>query len=278
MPKERDDEISSEQLTRVLQKAMLLSYPNPNRIGCRGTDVLREMAERKFPNEHPFWDEHVEHCSPCYKVFLDYRNEILAHWDREERNRKISRITAVTAIVLLVAGAIYVSVRGRFSQSPPPTANHIEQPQQLQPQNPPAPESTPPEQSKPAAPQVPQRKPEKEPPLLSTSLNFENDSTTRELPAKPPQPSGELQRIPRGRLALRIYLPFGSEAGDYEVHLLKNESDLTPLAAFRGKAQIENGSTALRIAADLSKVENGVYVLAIRQDSRSWRYYRFSLS
>src|SRR5215831_11755753 len=208
MPKERDDEISSEQLTRVLQKAMLLNYPNPDRIGCRGTEILREMAERKFPNEHPFWDEHVEHCSPCYKVFLDYRNEILARWDREERKRKISQITAVTAIVLLVAGAIYVSLRGRSSQSQPPTANHIEhieQPQQLQPQSPPAPQSTPLEQSKPAEPQVPQRKTEKEPPILSASLNFENDSTTRELPGNPLQPSGELQRVPGARLALVIY-------------------------------------------------------------------------
>jgi len=114
MPKDRDDEISSEQLTRVLQKAMLRSYPNPDRIGCRGTEVLREMAERKFPNEHPFWDKHVEHCSPCYRVFLDFRNEILARWGREERNQKRVRITAITAaivVLLLVTGSIYLTAR-----------------------------------------------------------------------------------------------------------------------------------------------------------------------
>jgi hypothetical protein len=173
MPKERDDEISSEQLTRVLQKAMLRNYPNPDRIGCRGTEILREMAGRKFPNEHPFWDEHVEHCSPCYREFLEFRNEILSRWDREERIRNISRITAVAAIVLLAAGAIYVSVRGRLSPSQPPMANHIQAPRPVQPQPPPPLEpATPLEQPNPAAPRTPQRNPEASRNRRSASISY----------------------------------------------------------------------------------------------------------
>src|SRR5262249_13576360 len=157
MPHDQNDEITSEQLSRVLQKALLHNYPNPDRIGCRGPEILREMAERKLPHEHPFWAEHVSHCSPCYKVFLDFRNEALARWDREDRNRKISRVTVLAAIVLLVAGAIYVSVRIRTSA--PPTANRIQETLPAQPESPPKPELiNPRQQSAPAEPKTEPRK------------------------------------------------------------------------------------------------------------------------
>src|SRR5262249_53373027 len=215
MSHDQNDEITSEQLSRVLQKALLQNYPNPDRIGCRGSEILREMAERKLPHEHPFWEEHVSHCSPCYKVFLDFRNEALARWDREDRNRKISQVTVLAAIVLLVAGAIYVSMRGRVSPSPPATANHIQETLPPQPQNPPKPGSSNPPEQTPAEPKTEPRKPGAGPPVLSASLNFENESTTRELPGgNAPQDPEHLQQITRGRVRLIIYLPLGSEAGD----------------------------------------------------------------
>src|SRR5262245_64117066 len=99
---------SPQEVKRVLQEALLRNYPNPERKGCRGSEILREMAEAEFPDEHPFWDEHVSHCSPCYREFLDFRNRVLT---LESRSRRNARLAVAVAIMLIAAGSIYFFLR-----------------------------------------------------------------------------------------------------------------------------------------------------------------------
>jgi hypothetical protein len=233
MPQNRQDRPTPKQVKRVLQEALLRNYPNPERKGCRGPEILREMAAREFPDEHPFWNEHVSECSPCYREFLDFRREIAG---REVRQRRNTRLAIAAVIVLIIgAGSIYLSRR--------------------------APDQTSGSQS----------------PVLSAVLNLESESISRS-PSGSPSIAGEVQRIPRGRLALSIYLPTGSEAGQYDVQVLTTVSDQTPLATSSGAATIENGLTILRIAPDLSALDAGTYILSIRRGTGPWRYYRFVLS
>lgn len=243
MSQNRPDRPTPDQVKRVLQEALLRNYPNPDRKGCRGSAILREMAERELPHEHSFWDEHVSHCSPCYREFLDLRNQSLA---RESRSYRDTRLVAAVIGLVVVAASIYLSLR-QPQQVQPPTANEVAPPQ-----------------------------PNAQSPVLTAVLNLESESVTRSVPSGAPNVAGDLQRIPRGRLALSIYLPLGSEAGQYEVHLLKNLSDQTPLATSSGTAQIENGLTILR--PDLSPFDPGTYILAIRRGTGTWRYYQFVLS
>jgi hypothetical protein len=267
MPENTRDEPTSEQVTRVLQEAILRNYPNPDRTGCRGSAVLREMAEQRLPHEHPFWLQHVHRCSPCYREFLDIRNAII---DRQTRKRSQSRIAIAAALALVLVGSVYFALREQPQQVQPPIANGV---------TPDQPSPAPPQPTLPEpAPQATVPKQPPETPILTAVLNLESESSTRDLPQGAPGVGGELQRVPRGRLTLVIYLPLGSEAGAYEVRLLKNESDSASLAMFTGTAQIENGLTALRITPDLSKFGPGAYVLAIRRGVASWRYYRFALS
>jgi hypothetical protein len=83
-----------------------------------------------------------------------------------------------------------------------------------------------------------------------------------------------MQRLPRAnRVKLSIYLRLGSEPGEYEIELLRNRTDTEPLAKFVGTAQIENGLTVIRIDADFSMFEAGIYAIAIRRRPEgSWRY------
>ena len=113
--------------------------------------------------------------------------------------------------------------------------------------------------------------------FVNASLDFRNQSVTRS-PLSQETPATELARVPRGRLALTIILPLGSEPGDYTIRLLKTETDPMELASFSGSATIESGLTILRVSADLSMFEGGGYVLAIRRGQESLRYYRFDLS
>ena len=176
-------------------------------------------------------------------------------WGREARNRRTMRLAIAAGIVLIIgAGSIHLSRRAADGSSTPPIANEVTPSQPNQP------------------PQAGSQSP-----VLSAVLNLESESITRS-PGGSPTIAGELQRIPRGRLALSIYLPTGSEAGQYDVQVLTTVSDQTPLVTSSGTAAIENGLTILRIAPDLSTLDPATYILSIRRGTGPWRYYRFALS
>ena len=65
-----------DRLQRQYQTAVQASYPNPERQGCHGTDVLRDLAARSARHEDieedPQW-KHVIQCALCYREFLDFR-------------------------------------------------------------------------------------------------------------------------------------------------------------------------------------------------------------
>jgi hypothetical protein len=224
-----------ERIQEILQEAILRDYPNPERRGCVGSDVLKRMAERPRPVRDAQW-EHVTHCSPCYREFLDYRAQVL---ERQLRARRARRLAVAAALALIVAGVSgYFLLSNRRGSS---VAKH-------------------------------QQPPATQPNLVSAVLNLESQSEVR---GADKRPAGELQRLPRKPLALSIYLPFGSEPGEYEVRLLTHENDAQPIATFRATAQVENGLTVLRLTMDLSSVSPGQHVLATRHGTETWRYFRF---
>jgi hypothetical protein len=67
------------RVQKKLQDSVLKCYPNPNREGCRGDDAILELAERATDidalDDDEYW-EHVTHCSPCYREYLDARDKI----------------------------------------------------------------------------------------------------------------------------------------------------------------------------------------------------------
>jgi hypothetical protein len=68
------------RLQSEIQRAILQSYPNPERHGCPGDVVVHDFAicpERitaeEESDEQSAW-YHITHCSPCYASFLKARN------------------------------------------------------------------------------------------------------------------------------------------------------------------------------------------------------------
>lgn len=91
-----------EQFQDIVQQAILREFPNPERKGCPGTQILRELASRPRPIRDAAW-EHVTHCSPCFREFLDLRTEAKQQFELEHR-RAIRRRTALAGIAVVVAG------------------------------------------------------------------------------------------------------------------------------------------------------------------------------
>jgi hypothetical protein len=70
--------------------------------------------------------------------------------------------------------------------------------------------------------------------------------------------------------ALTIRLPIGSKAGTYEAQLWKSAD--RPLLSVNGEAKIENGVTLLTMRVDLRSFEPGRYFFAVRQAPWDWTY------
>jgi len=108
-----------DRIKRQLQDTILKDYPNPERKGCPGDPVLRELAARPLDDSlerDPRW-RHITHCSECYREFLGFRAEL--QQKAKARGAKIGMAAAVAA-VLIAAGtfvAIWESTRPTRSQS-----------------------------------------------------------------------------------------------------------------------------------------------------------------
>jgi hypothetical protein len=96
-----------EEFQDIVQQAILQGFPNPERKGCPGTEVLRELANRPRPTRDDSW-EHVTHCSPCYSDFLGLRRQVKTRLELERRHMLQRRVVlaglAILAIGIVIAG------------------------------------------------------------------------------------------------------------------------------------------------------------------------------
>src|ERR1035438_1270699 len=106
-----------DRLKRQLQDSILHEYPNPERKGCPGDPVLKDLAARPLDDtleQDPRW-HHITHCSECYRQFLGFR----AQFQRQPKARW-AKIGMAAAAVLIVAGtwlAIRESTRPKRPQN-----------------------------------------------------------------------------------------------------------------------------------------------------------------
>jgi hypothetical protein len=112
-----DEQLTSKQdrrMLELLEEAALNDYPNPDRIGCPGTDFLKRLAtdRRSISLSDPALD-HVASCSPCFREFAGYR-------DRAKRAKVTRRVAIATGAAFVVAGgtAGFRVVTGKAKQTP----------------------------------------------------------------------------------------------------------------------------------------------------------------
>ena len=80
----------------ALGRCLLKELPNPDRVGCPGSDVLKRIASHKMPlSEADKWLDHLTSGSPCYSDFLKLQTGY--------RRRRTRIVLLAVAIILTVA-------------------------------------------------------------------------------------------------------------------------------------------------------------------------------
>jgi hypothetical protein len=93
---ERDEKRILDALGRGLRK----EFPNPERVGCPGSDVLKKIASHEMPlPEAEKWLDHLTSCSPCYADFSQFQAA-----DQRRHTRTLLAIAASILIVVCLAG------------------------------------------------------------------------------------------------------------------------------------------------------------------------------
>jgi hypothetical protein len=248
----KQDSLSPKEerkMREALRDIFAIDFPNPERRGCPENvqAKLKALAwRRKFPDAQELIS-HLGSCSPCYQEHEEFV--------RQHRSRQ--RLYRLAAVAVVVVGlGFWISwklMRGPGSMVPmPPPIVNAPPPEQL-----PAQTADPPELEK-------QKPPEVQVAVL--------DLRKRGIPRGESKTTPGDLALPKGRLKLSIYLPFGSEVGQYEVRISGRKKQV---GTAKGVAVMRNHITVLDVNIDTSAFDSGIYSLAIRQVG--WGWYRYAV-
>jgi hypothetical protein len=87
-------------------KGLSRDFPNPQRVGCPDSALLRRIALRKVPlSEADRWLNHFSSCSPCFQEFTQFRKQAV------ERRRTRAWLTVAAVLIFAVADWLWVRNR-----------------------------------------------------------------------------------------------------------------------------------------------------------------------
>ena len=93
----------------LLARGLSREFPNPQRVGCPGSAILRNIAFHRLPlSEADPWLDHLASCSPCFQEFSEIRKQAAG------KRRQTQMWLAAAAMVLLSFGG-WLWVRSRPS-------------------------------------------------------------------------------------------------------------------------------------------------------------------
>ena len=103
-----------QRLREALRRTFLDGYPNPERRGCPGSDILKAIASGKLTLEEAEpWIHHLSACSPCTREFSELR--------KDNQRRVLLRVSGIAAGVLLA-----VAIAAWFLVKSPLTPGHLQ--------------------------------------------------------------------------------------------------------------------------------------------------------
>jgi hypothetical protein len=103
------EEFNAEEkrILDLLDRGLSQDFPNPQRVGCPGSAVLRGIALHKVPlAEADRWLNHFSSCSPCFQEFTQFRKRAL-----DGRRRTQMWLAAAAMVLLVLAGWLWVRSR-----------------------------------------------------------------------------------------------------------------------------------------------------------------------
>lgn len=109
-------EKDEKRILNALGRGLLNEFPNPERAGCPGRDVLKRIASHEMPlTEAEKWLNHLTSCSPCYRDFSQLQNA-------QQLRRKQTWLAIAAAILLCAAVGGWAFVRWHNGTQPVQTA------------------------------------------------------------------------------------------------------------------------------------------------------------
>lgn len=88
-----------------IEAILLTAFPNPERIGCPGQEVIEKMAEQKVPRDDPSWS-HLWNCSPCFSEFRPLRDARVARVEKDFNRRRTRRHVLTGAVAVILSSAL----------------------------------------------------------------------------------------------------------------------------------------------------------------------------
>ena len=214
-------------------------FPNAERTGCPPREALLSAARNAASDvESRNVLDHLTCCSPC---FVEYERLV-----RKDRLSKKFKLLALCASVLLAVGtAIWFYAASSASDRRQPSPIVVE---------------------KERSPRVP--------PVETAVLDLRNRSSVRG--DRQPPTSNDVATLWARRLDLSVYLPIGSEEGEYEMQIFREAAK--PLFSQTGTATLVDQDVVVRMRTDLTSLEPGRYILGLRRGGFTWRYYPVTLA
>ena len=100
----------------MLARGLSREFPNPERVGCPDSSILRGIASHKLPlSQAAPWFDHLSACSPCFQDFNKFRREAAG------QRRRIQIWLAAAAVLLFAVGGL-LWVRSRALPPAPDVA------------------------------------------------------------------------------------------------------------------------------------------------------------
>ena len=94
---------SDQRLLARLEQSVSLDFPNPERVGCPDSSVLRDLALRKLRlAEVEPWLPHLSACSPCFQEFSNLRKQAL-----HGRRRSYAIVSIAAVLLFTLAGWLW---------------------------------------------------------------------------------------------------------------------------------------------------------------------------
>jgi hypothetical protein len=103
------EEFNAEEkrILDLLDRGLSRDFPNPRRVGCPDSAVLKGVALHKVPlAEADRWLDHFSSCSPCFQEFTQFRKQAL-----HGRWRTQMWLAAAAMVLLVLAGWLWVRSR-----------------------------------------------------------------------------------------------------------------------------------------------------------------------
>ncbi len=75
---EAQPETSEKELIEAFDRVIHADHPNPGRLGCPGTSVLRQLATAPESFDCQQTLKHIGRCAPCLDELLELRRAVIS--------------------------------------------------------------------------------------------------------------------------------------------------------------------------------------------------------